>query len=189
MLLSRRCWQILAPLHSLHRLLRRWCGQTLCIFPRLRAALSCAHRGFRTWHYCIYHRPHVALFGASGAGAEGSQRGRGVRGACCRRGGGSLARASAWGAACTRQRKRAGGAGASAAPNPSAHQGRKPETARIRPRAMAHLRRMGQLVSPTPIRPHSPAGSPSRFGAAPNPAARHGQVAANPQGGRRASDT
>lgn len=29
--------------------------------------------------------------------------------------------------------------------------------------AMAHLRRLGpQLVSPTPIRPHSPAGSPSR---------------------------
>lgn len=28
---------------------------------------------------------------------------------------------------------------------------------------MAHLRRLGpQLVSPTPIRPHSPAGSPSR---------------------------
>jgi hypothetical protein len=48
-------------------------------------------------------------------------------------------------------------------------------------RAMAHLRRMGQLVSPTPIRPHSPAGSPSRFGAAPNPAARHGRVAANPR--------
>lgn len=45
---------------------------------------------------------------------------------------------------------------------------------------MAHLRRLGQLVSPTPIRPHSPAGSPSRFGAAPNPAARQRRVAADP---------
>ena len=59
-------------------------------------------------------------------------------------------------------------------------QSEKPETAALA-RAMAHLRRMGQLVSPTPIRPHSPAGSPSRFGAAPIPAARHGRVAANPR--------
>ncbi len=40
---------------------------------------------------------------------------------------------------------------------------------------MAHLRRLGpQLVSPTPIRPHSPAGSPSRSRAPANPAARAG---------------
>jgi len=37
---------------------------------------------------------------------------------------------------------------------------------------MAHLRRLGpQLVSPTPIRPHSPAGSPSRSRAPVTPAA------------------
>jgi len=34
---------------------------------------------------------------------------------------------------------------------------------RLEQGAMAHLRRIApQLVSPTPIRPHSPAGSPSR---------------------------
>jgi hypothetical protein len=37
------------------------------------------------------------------------------------------------------------------------------------PNTMAHLRRLApQLVSPTPIRPHSPAGSPSRFALPPD---------------------